>query len=105
MKLTNPEAVETGRQLKFYNGKGKEYYAVYLGYREDAFLNYVSDLVNALMPQLKGGHWVSMPGVIFKMFDINEKVFSRIGDTMFIHKRRFRKYLRRCVTHARVTRS
>lgn len=94
--------VETGRQLKYYNGKGKEYYAVYVGYRSDAFLDLVSDKIDQLYPAARQGAWISVPGVIFKLYDTCPQMFQRIGDSMYIHKAKFRKHLRRALSKARV---
>lgn len=98
------KAIETGRQLKLYSGKGKEYYAIYVGYNTDAWLDFVFEKVGEFYPNHRKGQWVSTPGVIFKLHDQNPKMFERIGDTMFIHKRKFRKALRRALSKSFVKR-
>lgn len=97
-------SVEYGRQRKFYSSHGKEYYAVYIGYRQDAFLDYVADMISQLYPKNGSGHWISIPGVIFKIIDQCSGTFSQEHDTIFIHKRKFRKCLRRAIAHSRVRR-
>lgn len=96
--------IEVARQRKYYSGFGKEYYAVYIGYNQDAFVDYIARLVEQLYPKDSHHHWYSIPGVVFKIIDNCSKTFTRENDTIFIHKRKFRKCLRRAMSHSRVTR-
>lgn len=101
---TVEQNIETGRQRKGYSQRGKEYYAVYVGYRHDGFLDQIAMLVKQFYPKDFADHCISIPGIIFKIHENNPTVFFREHDTMFTHKRKFRKLLRRAISHARVTR-
>lgn len=101
---TVEQNIEIGRQRKGYSQRGKEYYAVYVGDRHDAFLEQISGLVKQFYPKDWGNHCISITKIIFSIYENNRTVFFSEHGTMFTHKRRFRKYLRRAIAQARITR-
>lgn len=94
------DAVEIGRQLKC---RGKEYYAIYVGYTQDAYLEFVRSKIEQLYSSATDDHWVSTPGVIFKLVELNSGVVSKIDDTIYIHKRKLKRHLRKAVHASRIS--
>ena len=101
-RTTVEQNIEVGRQRKGYSQRSKEYWAVYVGYRHDAFLGQIEGLVKQLFPKEFDRHQISITDIIFKIHENNPTVFFREHDNMFTHKRKFRKLVRRAIAKARV---
>lgn len=87
-----------GTELKSCYNISSAYYVLYTGIQDDAVLNWVSEKMDELYPNLtKGNAYISVPGVCFYLHD--HSVFKVVPDYSLVkvHKKRFKRYLKKAI--------
>lgn len=95
-------AIATGNDHKAEHGFGKEYYALYTGHMPDAILVFIADKMAELYPNLNKNSYISVPGVVFHLFDCRRSIFLVIDEYLYIHKASFKRHLKKAICHSRV---
>ena len=97
-------AIATGNNLKAEHGYGKEYYALYTGHMPDAILEFISNKIDLMYPELRNNSWISVAGVAFRLMAYKESIYTVIDDHMlYIHKASFKRHLKKAICRNRNT--
>ena len=94
-------AIATGNNLKAEHGYGKEYYALYTGHMPDAILEFISDKIDLMYPELRKNSWISIPGVAFRLMDFKDSVYTVVDEMLYIHKASFKRHLKKAICRNR----